>query len=134
VDKKNELTVLGNVECFGTENRVENVTTSNMTATVVPIMQFANSDIQVLNVVHEHPAVKSLGNTPVKSSSSSHKKESLIHDDPAAISMLLRSSNEKLYCRRIYCSKQSSCLEYCMFLILTDGDILNSSPIVASAG
>ncbi|CAM4822464.1 unnamed protein product [Rotaria magnacalcarata] len=89
VDKKNELTVLGNVECFGTENRVENVTTSNMTATVVPIMQFANSDIQVLNVVHEHPAVKSLGNTPVKSSSSSHKKESLIHDDPAAISMLL---------------------------------------------
>ncbi|CAF5182286.1 unnamed protein product, partial [Rotaria magnacalcarata] len=53
VDKKNELTVLGNVECFGTENRVENVTTSNTTATVIPIMQFANSDIQVLNVVHE---------------------------------------------------------------------------------
>ncbi|CAF1605353.1 unnamed protein product, partial [Rotaria magnacalcarata] len=47
-------------------------------------MQFANSDIQVLNVVHEHPAVKSLGNIPVQSSSSPHKKKSLIHDDPAA--------------------------------------------------
>ncbi|CAF5226420.1 unnamed protein product, partial [Rotaria magnacalcarata] len=74
-DKKNELTVLGNVKCFGTENRVENVTTSNTTATVIPIMPFANSDIQVLNVVHEHPAVKSLGNIPVQSSSSPpHKK------------------------------------------------------------
>ncbi|CAF1649544.1 unnamed protein product [Rotaria magnacalcarata] len=77
-DKKNELTVLGNVKCFGTENRVENVTTSNTTATVIPIMQFANSDIQVLNVVHEHPAVKSLGNIPVQSSSSPpHKKKTV---------------------------------------------------------
>ena len=46
IDAQVSSIVLGNVKCFGTENRGGNFSTKQMAGTIVPVMQFANSDIE----------------------------------------------------------------------------------------
>ncbi|CAF1491741.1 unnamed protein product [Adineta steineri] len=109
IDAQASSILLGNVKCFGTENRGGSFSNNQMPGTTVPIMQFANSDIEDLKIVDEEQQAaenssqkqqqqQSLHSMPVLSSppASMPKKQSSIHDDPAIVSAVVSSSNKDL--------------------------------------
>ncbi|CAF2585093.1 unnamed protein product [Rotaria sp. Silwood2] len=104
IDSQASSILLGNVQCFGTENRGGNFSNNQIAGTIVPIMQFANSDIEDLKIVDEEQTVES---QQQKSSSYSMpilsspppppppQKQSSIHDDPAVVSAVISSTSNK---------------------------------------
>jgi hypothetical protein len=71
-----------------------------MAGTIVPVMQFANSDIEDLKIVDEEQTTeKSSYSMPVLSSPpppAPPKKQSSIHDDPAIVSAVVSTANKDL--------------------------------------
>jgi hypothetical protein len=106
IDAQASSIVLGNVKCFGTENRGGNFSNSPIVGTIVPIMQFANSDIEDLKIVTEdqiieNPSPQQQSSRPMPVLSSpppppppALKKQSSIHDDPAIVSAVMSSTNK----------------------------------------
>jgi hypothetical protein len=105
IDAQAASILLGNVKCFGTENRGGNFFNNQMVGTVVPIMQFANSDIEDLKIVDEEPPTESSSKQQPPSSSMpvvssppapTPKQQPSIHDDPAIVSAVVSSTNKDL--------------------------------------
>jgi len=103
IDSQASSIVLGNVKCFGTENRGGNF--SPIVGTIVPIMQFANSDIEDLKIVDEEQITenppKQQPSYPMTVLSSPPpppppQKKLSIHDDPAIVSAVVSSANKDL--------------------------------------
>ena len=88
------------MKCYGTENRLGNLSNgSSATDSIVPIMQFANSDIEDLKIVDEEStagdnSTKAVSNNSVTTGSAPVKQTS-IHDDPAIVSAVVSSSNKE---------------------------------------
>ena len=81
IDTQASSIVLGNVKCHGTENRIGNFLNQSLIGTIIPLMQFANSDIEDLKIVEDEP-VADVATKP---------KSSSIHDDPAIVSAVMSS-------------------------------------------
>jgi hypothetical protein len=72
--------------------------------TIVPIMQFANSDIEDLKIVEEEPIIENpstyskpvLTSPPPRAQPAAPQKQSSIHDDPAIVSAVVSSTNKDL--------------------------------------
>lgn len=104
IDAQTSSIVLGNVKCFGTENRSGHLTNGHMAGTTLPIMQFANSDIEDLKIVDEEQASEtsqqqqqsqpSFSMPVVPSSPSLSSQQPSIHDDPAIVSAVVSSANK----------------------------------------
>ncbi len=100
IDAQASSIILGNVKCYGTENRGGNFSNNSMIGTIVPIMQFANSDIEDLKIVEEEPIIEnpSTYSKPVLTSPpappAAPKKQPSIHDDPAIVSAVVSSTNK----------------------------------------
>jgi len=97
IDAQTSSIVLGNVKCFGTENRPGHSTNGHKAGTILPITQFANSDIEDLKIVEEEqtpetPQQQSYQMPAVSSPPSS--KQPSIHDDPAIVSAVISSGNK----------------------------------------
>ncbi|CAF3321081.1 unnamed protein product [Rotaria socialis] len=98
IDAQTSSILLGNVKCFGTENRAGPLTNANVTNTILPIMQFANSDIEDLKIVDEEQTPESPQQKPslVAATSSTlvptASQQSSIHDDPAILSAVVSST------------------------------------------
>jgi len=106
IDAQASSIILGNVKCFGTENRGGNFSNSPMVGTLVPIMHFANSDIEDLKIVDEDQILENSSKQqssypmPVLSSPPlpppPPQKKLSIHDDPAIVSAVVSSANKDL--------------------------------------
>ena len=110
IDAQASSILLGNVKCFGTENRGGNFLNNQMVGTTVPIMQFANSDIEDLNIVGDEQPTEPLPVQQPAAQQPSYSaptivsppkqptlpKQSSIHDDPAIVSAIVSSSNKDL--------------------------------------
>ncbi|CAF0842648.1 unnamed protein product [Adineta ricciae] len=110
IDAQASSILLGNVKCFGTENRGGNFLNNQMVGTTVPIMQFANSDIEDLNIVGDEQPTETLPVQQPAAQQPSYSaptivsppkqpalpKQSSIHDDPAIVSAIVSSSNKDL--------------------------------------
>lgn len=95
IDTKTSSVLLGNVKCFGTENRPGHLTNANMISTIIPIMQFANSDIEDLKVVDDDQQIETPP-PPPQQHRSPMPTQSSIHDDPAIVSAVVSSTfNDK---------------------------------------
>ena len=100
IDAEASSIILGNVKCFGTENRGGNLSNGQPSTANVPIMQFANSDIEDLKIVdEEHQSTDgSAKKQPTASQPApppppaSQAKQGSIHDDPAIVSAVMSSS------------------------------------------
>ncbi|CAF1303221.1 unnamed protein product [Rotaria sordida] len=109
IDAQASSILLGNVQCFGTENRGGNFSNNQMAGTIVPIMQFANSDIEDLKIVEDEKMIENqsqqqqhssysmpiLSSPPVRAPPPLQKQPS-IHDDPAIVSAVISTSNKDL--------------------------------------
>jgi hypothetical protein len=96
IDSQASSILLGNVRSFGTENRGGNSPISPVTNSIIPIMQFANSDIEDLKIVDEEKTAtesqkKSSHHIPVLPTPA---PQSSIHDDPAILSAVMSTSNK----------------------------------------
>ncbi|CAF1383915.1 unnamed protein product [Rotaria sp. Silwood1] len=110
IDAQASSILLGNVKCFGTENRAGNFSNNQIAGTLVPIMQFANSDIEDLKIVDEEQIVDGQPKQQQQQQSSypmsvlssppmpppPPQKQSSIHDDPAIVSAVISTSNKDL--------------------------------------
>ncbi|CAF4964464.1 unnamed protein product, partial [Rotaria sp. Silwood1] len=113
IDAQASSILLGNVKCFGTENRAGNFSNNQIAGTLVPIMQFANSDIEDLKIVDDEQIVdgqpkqqqqqqQQQSSYPMSVLSSPPipppppQKQSSIHDDPAIVSAVISTSNKDL--------------------------------------
>jgi len=104
IDAQTSSILLGSVRCFGTESRPGNFVASQIAGTVVPVMQFANSDIEDLKIVDDE--------STLDLSVQNQQKQSMpmvasqppppppptvappsIHDDPAIVSAVISSSD-----------------------------------------
>ncbi|CAF1411700.1 unnamed protein product [Rotaria sp. Silwood1] len=96
IDSQTSSILLGNVKCFGTENRSGHLTNTHMTDTILPIMQFANSDIEDLKIVDEDQTaeIQQQQSCPMPGASSTlpSSQPPSIHDDPAIVSAVISSS------------------------------------------
>lgn len=98
IDAQSSSIVLGNVKCYGTENRLGSISNGPLAGSVVPIMQFNNSDIEDLKIVDEEGATDASQNknpTTTTTSAPSIEKSSSIHDDPAIVSAVISSSTKE---------------------------------------
>ena len=108
IDPTTSSILLGTVTCFGTENRPGNFITSQIAGTVVPMMQFANSDIEDLKIVDDEYIANEIAqkkvakvNPPVESKvaqptpSTAALAQASIHDDPAIVSAVMSSSKQE---------------------------------------
>ena len=94
------------MKCFGTENRGGNFSNNQIAGTVVPIMQFANSDIEDLKIVDDDQMIENLSQQqssyPTIATQlpatvpSPPQKRPPIHDDPAIVSAVISTSNKDL--------------------------------------
>lgn len=77
------------------ENRGGNFVNNLMVGTVVPIMQFANSDIEDLKIVEEEPPVEK-PTVPVQPTPPPPppQRQPSIHDDPAIVQAVVSSSKK----------------------------------------
>ncbi|CAF4939316.1 unnamed protein product, partial [Rotaria socialis] len=90
IDSQASSILLGNVKCFGTENRIGNFSNNQVVGSLVPIMQFANSDIEDLKIVEEEKTGESNQSPPLQ-------KQPSIHDDPAIVSAVVsKTKTEEL--------------------------------------
>lgn len=94
IDAQTSSIVLGNVKCIGTENRPGQITNGHKPGSVLPIVQFANSDIDDLKIVDEEQTP----DTPQQqqqshSVSALASQQASLHDDPAIVSAVVGSSN-----------------------------------------
>jgi hypothetical protein len=97
IDAQTSSIVLGNIKCFGTENRSGHLTNGHMPGTILPIMQFANSDIEDLKIVDEEQAPEPSQQQSYQMSAVSSPplpKQPSIHDDPAIVSAVVSSTNK----------------------------------------
>ncbi|CAF0876323.1 unnamed protein product [Adineta steineri] len=97
IDSQTSSIVLGNVRCFGIENRSGHLTNGHKPGTILPIMQFANSDIEDLKIVDEEQQTPGTPQQPSFSmpvASSPSSQQASIHDDPAIVSAVMSSSNK----------------------------------------
>ena len=103
IDAQTSSIILGNVKSFGTENRAAHSTNGHMAGAVLPIMQFANSDIEDLKIVDEEqqagaPATaqqqQSYSMPLVSSPPPPPAPAASIHDDPAIVSAVMSSTNK----------------------------------------
>ena len=100
IDAEASSIILGNVKCFGTENRGGNLSNGQPSMNNVPIMQFANSDIEDLKIVdEEHQSTDGSGKKQPATSQpaptpASQAKQASIHDDPAIVSAVMSSSKK----------------------------------------
>ncbi len=98
IDAQTSSIILGNAKCLGIENRSGQLPKGHMVGTMVPIMQFANSDIEDLKIVDEDQLPETPQQQsyvmPVKSSPPPSAQQSSIHDDPAIVSAVVSSSNK----------------------------------------
>ncbi|CAF4082571.1 unnamed protein product [Rotaria sp. Silwood2] len=96
IDAQTSSILLGNAKCFGTENRSGHLTNTHMTGTILPIMQFAKSDIEDLKIVDDEQtsevSQQQSGSMPVSSSTLPSSRQASIHDDPAILSAVISSS------------------------------------------
>lgn len=95
IDSQTSSIVLGNCRSFGTENR--SATSSNSghaTGTVLPIVQFANSDIEDLKIVDEEQTSEPTAQQPSFSMTAPAPSRVSIHDDPAIVSAVVSSANK----------------------------------------
>lgn len=83
IDTQASSIVLGNVKCHGTENRIGNFLNQSLIGTIVPLMQFANSDIEDLKIVENETTTDAV----------TQPKPSSIHDDPAIVSAVISSAS-----------------------------------------
>jgi len=97
IDAQASSIILGNVKCFGTENRNGSLSNGHLVGTVVPIMQFANSDIEDLKIVDEENSGGSTSTSSAQSSvpTTTSAKQPSIHDDPAIVSAVVSSGVKK---------------------------------------
>lgn len=105
IDAQTSSIVLGNVKSFGTENRAGNSTNGLTAGATLPIMQFANSDIEDLKIVDGEQSGATSGTAPQKPSFSmsavspaaavSSAQSASIHDDPAIVSAVMSSANKE---------------------------------------
>lgn len=86
IDAQASSIILGNVKCFGSENRAGSLSNGHLGGTAVPIMQFANSDIEDLKIVDEE---NSASNVSASTTSAASVKQTSIHDDPAIVSAVV---------------------------------------------
>lgn len=100
IDAQSSSIILGSVKCFGIENRSGHLTNGHMPGQTMPIMQFANSDIEDLKIVDEEQASEpstqqqqSSYSMPVVSPPSN--RQTSIHDDPAIVSAVVSSTNKE---------------------------------------
>ncbi len=63
-----------------------------MVGTIVPVMQFANSDIEDLKIVDEEQTTMTVQSSPP----APPKKQSSIHDDPAIVSAVVSTTHKDL--------------------------------------
>lgn len=111
IDAQASSILLGNVKCTGTEKGAGNFSNNPMVGTVVPIMQFANSDIEDLKIVDEEQTAESqaqsqqqkslfpmagLSSPPLQPPPAPVQKPISIHDDPAVVSAVVSTSNKDL--------------------------------------
>lgn len=100
IDAEASSIILGNVKCFGTENRGGNLSNGQVPTSSVPIMQFANSDIEDLKIVDEEQSAdgsakkQSVASMPTPAPPAPLAKQASIHDDPAIVSAVMSSSNK----------------------------------------
>lgn len=93
IDTQTSSVLLGDVKCFGTENRSSSLATAHKAGTVLPIMQFANSDIEDLKIVDESQS----GDTPQQQTCPvPSTATSSVHDDPAILSAVVSSSYQAI--------------------------------------
>jgi len=91
IDSQTSSIVLGNCRSFGVENRpTTSSNTGHTPGTVLPIVQFANSDIEDLKIVDEEQTSEPIG----QQSSFSPSTRASIHDDPAIVSAVVSSANK----------------------------------------
>ncbi|CAF3779474.1 unnamed protein product [Rotaria magnacalcarata] len=88
IDSQASSILLGNVKCFGTENRIGNFSNNQVVGSLVPIMQFANSDIEDLKIVEEEKTEESNQSPPLQ-------KQPSIHDDPAIVSAVVSKTKKE---------------------------------------
>lgn len=99
IDAQTSSILLGSVHCFGTESRAGNFVASQIAGTVVPVMQFANSDIEDLKIVDEESthdlSVQNQQKQPMPMVASQPPPlvPPSIHDDPAIVSAVISSSD-----------------------------------------
>lgn len=100
IDQTTSSILLGTVTCFGTEDRPGNIITNQMVGTIVPIMQFANSEIADLQIVDDEYLAKELAkkqnqrSVPVTPVAPTFVQPS-IHDDPAIVSAVVNSASKQ---------------------------------------
>jgi hypothetical protein len=98
IDSQTSSILLGNVKCFGTENRPGSLANGPIVGTTLPIMQFANSDIEDLKIVDKDQTSESSQQQsnamPVISLAPAQARQPSIHDDPAIVSAVISSSNK----------------------------------------
>ncbi|CAF0891778.1 unnamed protein product [Adineta ricciae] len=93
IDAQSSSIVLGSAKCYGTENRAGHVTNGHTPGTVLPIVHFANSDIDDLKIVDEESTPETLQGQSQSMSTASTQQAS-IHDDPAIVSAVVGASNK----------------------------------------
>ena len=100
IDAQSSSIILGNVKCYGTEHRGGNFVDHFMIGTVVPIMQFANSDIEDLKIVEDETPVMEKASTyaaPVQPPVvTPPQRQPSIHDDPAIVRAVVSSTKKDL--------------------------------------
>jgi hypothetical protein len=96
IDAQTSSIVLGNAKCFGTENRSGHSTNGHKPGTILPITQFANSDIEDLKIVDEEqtPETPQQKSYPMPVTSPPSSQQPSIHDDPAIVSAVMSSSKK----------------------------------------
>lgn len=94
IDAQASSIILGNVKCYGTEHRGGNFVNNFMVGTVVPIMQFANSDIEDLKIDEDESVVEKP--VPVQPPVAPPQRQPSIHDDPAIVQAVMSTTKKDL--------------------------------------
>ena len=149
IDAQTSSILLGSVICYGTESRPGNFVASQIAGTVVPIMQFANSDIEDLKIVDEEASLAQPVQQQPQQQQEQQKQQQQqpvpvvasppappppppappsIHDDPAIVSAVISSSDST---QRLPPSKTNDVLHAFHQMNLTDHQ---ATPLIKPQG